>query len=227
MPGREVVREHHRDRPGRSSSVPSAFCRQREAGAAASCVSAIAIMPGRMTRNGNSIFGNAAMSGVRRAADIEFGRHRALHDQEVGAPVAERQHEARGPSPCRTTRRPSGSSAALPMCAQECVQAPGAIAARRRHRREPRRQPAQPPTSLQPEEHQRREAEHDQEELQHLVVDRRGEPAEEDVERARSRAETQTLTWKSQPSSTLEQQSPARTSRCRTRTPSSPRTRSR
>ena len=30
--------------------------------------SAMAIMPGRMTRNGNSIFGNAAMSGVRRAA---------------------------------------------------------------------------------------------------------------------------------------------------------------
>ncbi len=29
-------------------------------------------MPGTMTRNGNSIFGTAAMSGVRRAADIEF-----------------------------------------------------------------------------------------------------------------------------------------------------------
>ena len=40
----------------------------------------------------------------------------------------------------------------------------------------------QPPTSLQAEEHQRREAEHDQEELQHFVVDRRGQPAEEDVD---------------------------------------------
>jgi hypothetical protein len=31
-------------------------------------VSATAIMPGRMTRTGNTIFGTAAMSGVRRAA---------------------------------------------------------------------------------------------------------------------------------------------------------------
>src|SRR5207245_10425142 len=31
-----------------------------------------ASMPGRITRNGNSIFGNAAMGGVRRAAVIEF-----------------------------------------------------------------------------------------------------------------------------------------------------------
>ena len=29
-------------------------------------------MPGTMIRNGKSIFGTAAMSGVRRAADIEF-----------------------------------------------------------------------------------------------------------------------------------------------------------
>ena len=33
-----------------------------------STCSAIAIIPGRMTRNGNSILGNAAMIGVRRAA---------------------------------------------------------------------------------------------------------------------------------------------------------------
>ena len=31
----------------------------------------IAINPGKMTRNGNNIFGNAAMSGVRRAALME------------------------------------------------------------------------------------------------------------------------------------------------------------
>ena len=31
-----------------------------------------ASIPGTMTRNGNSIFGTAAMSGVRRAAVIEF-----------------------------------------------------------------------------------------------------------------------------------------------------------
>src|SRR2546423_15605140 len=35
-------------------------------------VTTSASMPGRITRNGNSIFGNAAMSGVRRAAVIEF-----------------------------------------------------------------------------------------------------------------------------------------------------------
>ena len=31
-----------------------------------------AISPGRMTRNGNSIFGKAAINGVRRAAAIEL-----------------------------------------------------------------------------------------------------------------------------------------------------------
>jgi len=31
----------------------------------------MAIMPGRMTNAGKSIFGTAAMSGVRRAADID------------------------------------------------------------------------------------------------------------------------------------------------------------
>ena len=34
-------------------------------------VTEIAIIPGRMTRNGNSIFGNAAMRGVRRAEFID------------------------------------------------------------------------------------------------------------------------------------------------------------
>src|SRR5438874_3852062 len=32
----------------------------------------MAIMPGTITRNGNNIFGTAAISGVRRAADIEW-----------------------------------------------------------------------------------------------------------------------------------------------------------
>ena len=31
---------------------------------------------------------------MRRAADMRFGRHGALHHQEVRAPVAEREHEA-------------------------------------------------------------------------------------------------------------------------------------
>ena len=35
-------------------------------------VSAMAIMPGRITRKGNSIFGTAAIKGVRRAADMDF-----------------------------------------------------------------------------------------------------------------------------------------------------------
>ena len=33
---------------------------------------AMAIMPGRMTKAGNNILGTAAMSGVRRAADMEL-----------------------------------------------------------------------------------------------------------------------------------------------------------
>ncbi len=53
----------------------------------------MAIMPGRMTSAGKSIFGTAAMSGVRRAADMRIGRHGALDDEEVRAPVAEREHE--------------------------------------------------------------------------------------------------------------------------------------
>ena len=101
------------------------------------------------------------------------GRHRPLHDQEVGAPVAEREHEARAPSPGRTTRRPAGWSPALPMPAPGVREASAGTRSRCN--------PAQPPTSLQPEEHQRQEAGDDQEELQHLVVDRAGQPAEVDV----------------------------------------------
>ncbi len=41
------------------------------AGTAGGVGSAMAIRPGRITRNGNSILGTAAISGVRRAAVIE------------------------------------------------------------------------------------------------------------------------------------------------------------
>ena len=52
--------------------APVGHLRQREAAAARVRAGAIAIMPGTITRNGNSIFGTAAISGVRRAADIEL-----------------------------------------------------------------------------------------------------------------------------------------------------------
>ena len=44
--------------------------------------------------NGITIFGNAAIRGVRRAADMDSGRHGPLHHQKIRAPIAERQHEA-------------------------------------------------------------------------------------------------------------------------------------
>ena len=57
-------------------------------------ISATAAMPGRITTKGINIFGKAAISGVRRAADIEFGRHGALNDQKIRTPIAERKDEA-------------------------------------------------------------------------------------------------------------------------------------
>src|SRR5881275_3084869 len=105
---------------------------------------AIAIMPGTMTRNGNSIFGMAAMRGTRRAADPE-----PLDAHGIGRGVA---HLAPGARPC-----------------------PRGEALRRRHVRQPFGESLPAPQILEAEEHQRRETGDDEEELQHLVVDGRGE----------------------------------------------------
>ena len=93
-------RQAEAEQPGRVAASEQQRQRQVVVGLAAAPsvpswpTSASATMPGRITRKGKSIFGTAATSGVRRAAFIDFGGHRALDDEEVRAPVAERQHEA-------------------------------------------------------------------------------------------------------------------------------------
>ena len=54
----------------------------------------MAIMPGRITRNGKNIFGTLANSGVRRAACTEGAAMRALNHQKIRTPVAKREDEA-------------------------------------------------------------------------------------------------------------------------------------
>src|SRR3954467_6572657 len=51
------------------------------------------MMPGRMTMNGNSIFGTAAMSGVRRAAVIESAAIARCTTRKSVHQYAEREHE--------------------------------------------------------------------------------------------------------------------------------------
>ena len=69
QPGREVVGEQRRDR---QVVVRRAVGADGQETAPRPWCSAMAIMPGRMTRAGKSILGRAAISGVRRAA-----RHRS------------------------------------------------------------------------------------------------------------------------------------------------------
>ena len=97
----------------------------------------MAIIPGRMTRKGKNIFGTAATSGVRRAADHRFRRHGTLHDQKIGAPIAERKHEAETHDhgePLHT----HWILEALPMNFQELRKGAGREALRSRHGRETR-----------------------------------------------------------------------------------------
>ena len=102
-------------------------------------------MPGTITMNGMIILGSAAISGVRRAADIEFGRHGALHHQEVRAPVAERQHEAE-PHHQPEDLDAHGVLAVCPMYFQLCV-ITCRYAAGQRHGRS-RAIPLQPPAFI-------------------------------------------------------------------------------
>ena len=79
MPGGKVVAQHQsgiasvvvgtkcRPRACLAGQLDDVRCRSRLRSVSGRC----AIMPGMITRNGKSIFGNAAISGVRRAADIE------------------------------------------------------------------------------------------------------------------------------------------------------------
>src|SRR5437879_13925376 len=76
-----------------------------------------ASMPGRITRNGNSIFGNAAMSGVRRAAVIEFA---AMARWTTRKSVHQYPNDSTNPSPMTRPNHPTptGLVDACPINAQ-------------------------------------------------------------------------------------------------------------
>src|SRR5437588_12415003 len=76
-----------------------------------------ASMPGRITRKGNSILGSAAMSGVRRAAVIEFA---AMARCTTRQSVHQYPHDSTNPSPITRPNHstPTGFADALPMNAQ-------------------------------------------------------------------------------------------------------------
>src|SRR5919109_2953195 len=84
-----------------------------------------ASIPGRITRNGNSILGNAAMSGVRRAAVIEFA---AMARCTTRKSVHQYPNDSTNPSPMTRPNHstPTGLVDACPMNAQLWVYAPGA-----------------------------------------------------------------------------------------------------
>ncbi len=119
----------------------------------------------------------------RRAARGGHGlrRHGPLDDEKIGAPVPERQHEAQ-------PHRHAEPLDAHRIGARRVEVAPGVGPGARlvsgvdRHRLEHRGEAAPSSDVLESEEHQGEEAQDDQEELEDLVVDRRGQPAEEDVD---------------------------------------------
>ena len=107
-------------------------------------------------------------------------RHGALHDQEIGAPVAEREHEAEShhqPEPLDAYRVVGGVPHERPTAG---VGARG-VSVGGGDGREPRAQPGPSAHRAQAEEHKGSEAENDQEELQYFIVDGAGQPAEKDV----------------------------------------------
>ena len=80
-------------------------------------VSAIASIPGTITRNGKSIFGNAAMIGVRRAAVIDSA---AIARCTTRKSVHQYPNESTKPSPATSPNHstPIGLSFAAPMWCQ-------------------------------------------------------------------------------------------------------------
>ena len=103
--------------------------------------------------------------------DLGVGRHGALDDEEVGAPVAEGEHEA------------EAHGEAEPLDAERVGGGVGHAAPGVGHGRRAGccLMPCQPPTLRRPIQTSGSEAGDDQEELQDLVVDGAGEAAEEDV----------------------------------------------
>ena len=63
---------------------------------------------------GNENLGNRGDHRRAPRGRHRLGRHRPLHHQEVGTPIAERQHETRARPPCQTTRCASGCGLRLP-----------------------------------------------------------------------------------------------------------------
>src|SRR5256886_15783406 len=76
-----------------------------------------ASIPGRITRNGKNIFGNAAMSGARRAAVIEFA---AIAGCTTRKSVHQYPNDSTNPSPITRPNHstPTGLVDACPMNAQ-------------------------------------------------------------------------------------------------------------
>ena len=142
----------------------------------------MAIMPGRMTRAGKSILGMAAISGRAAGGGHGVGRHGALHHEKVGAPVAEGEHETQAhhhPEPADAHR---DYPARCPCVSTNSVQVPGSKTLALGDGDEFLLESGPAADVLEREKNQGREAEHDHEELEDLVVDRRGEAAEEDVD---------------------------------------------
>ena len=127
--------------------------------------------------NGRNSFGIAPISGVRSGGGHVLRRQRALDLGEVRRPVAEREHEAEAehdPDPVA----PIGLVDVADGGALPGVQA----WPRRSWSRDLVLRPFQPPTSDEADDRDRDQRREDHEELQHLVVDRRREAAERDVD---------------------------------------------
>ncbi len=110
-----------------------------------------------------------------------LGRHGALHDEKVGTPVTEREDKAQAEDeaePAHAHRIVRRVRQVLPRMGPRA----GREALRRGDGRQPRLHRLPAADVAQRQVDQRGETEHDHEELQHLVVNRRGEAAEEDVD---------------------------------------------
>ena len=85
----------------------------------------MAIMPGTITSSGKTILGMAAISGVRRAADIERA---AIARCTTRKSVHQYPNASTNQSPISMPNHstPIGLAAALPVCAQVPDQVPGA-----------------------------------------------------------------------------------------------------
>jgi hypothetical protein len=96
-------------------------------------------MPGTITRNGNSIFGMAAISGVRRAAFIESA---AIARCTTRKSVHQYPNDRTNPRPITMPNHstPIGLASARPRYDHECTNVSGTRAAR----------PDQPPASRRP-----------------------------------------------------------------------------